>query len=237
MQRVWIVTGASRGIGEAIAAKAAAGGDAVACVARSPSGRPWAAGARVLELAEDLTAEHAGERVVAAALEAFGRIDVVVNNAGLHRGGRIETLLDEDFERVLATNLRAPLRLCRAAAPHLRAGGAIVNIGAVVGLRGFPGDSAYGSSKAGVAGLTRVLAIELARRGVTVNCVIPGFTETEMTAAVDERARKRLRERIPLGRPCTPEEVADVVHWVAGSPSMTGALIPVDGGLMAALGS
>ena len=238
MRRTWIVTGASRGIGEAVARAALERGDRVALVAREVSlERAGITGDDALAINEDVTADGAAERIVEATWQAFGTLDVLVNNAGRHLGGRIERLPDADFEGVIATNLVAPFRLCRAALARMSAGAAIVNVGAVVGLRGFPGDSAYGSAKAGLAGLTQVLAIELGSRGITVNCVVPGFTETEMTAAVDDRARERLLERIPIRRPCTREEVAEVVAWVAASRAMTGAIVPVDGGLMAALGS
>jgi 3-oxoacyl-[acyl-carrier protein] reductase len=238
----WIVTGASRGIGAAVARAAAARGAAVVLVARGDALEHVAAelrdaGAAATALREDVTADGAAERIVEAALERHGRIDVLVNNAGIHRGGRIERLAIEDFDAVVAADLGAPFRLCRAAAPRMRDGGAIVNVGSVVGFRGFPGDAPYAAAKMGLAGLTRVLAIELARRGITVNLVVPGFTETELTGALDERARARIDERIPLGRTAAAGEIAEVVAWVALTPYMTGAVVPVDGGLMAALGS
>jgi NAD(P)-dependent dehydrogenase (short-subunit alcohol dehydrogenase family) len=173
---------------------------------------------------------------VAAAQEQLGGIDVLVNNAAIHRGGRIEKLPDGDFEAVVESNLIAPYRLCKEAVEVMGEGSAIVNIGAVVGFRGFPGDAPYGSAKAGLAGLTLVLAVELARRRITCNLVVPGFTETEMTGALDERAREKIVTRIPLRRPAEAREVAEVVGWVAASPYMTGAIVPVDGGLSAALG-
>jgi 3-oxoacyl-[acyl-carrier protein] reductase len=242
MPRAWIITGASRGIGAAIAEEAADSGNSVALVARSDAVDEHTAairarGGKAIAIREDVTAPGAAERITEAAREAFGAVDVLVNNAGMHRGGRIERLSDDDFESVLAANLIAPFRLSRAVVRTMASGGAIVNIGAVVGLRGFVGDSPYGSAKAGLIGLTEVLAIELARRGITVNCIVPGFTETEMTARVDAGARRRLLDRIPIGRPCTAREIAAVVRCVADSPSMTGAIITVDGGLMAALGS
>jgi 3-oxoacyl-[acyl-carrier protein] reductase len=238
----WIVTGASRGIGAAVARAAAARGAAVVLVARGEALEHVAAelrdaGAPATALREDVTAEGAAERIVEAALERHGRVDVLVNNAGIHRGGRIERLAIEDFDAVVAADLGAPFRLCRAAAPRMRDGGAIVNVGSVVGFRGFPGDAPYAAAKMGLAGLTRVLAIELARRGITVNLVVPGFTETELTGALDERARARIDERIPLRRTAATDEIAEVVAWVALTPYMTGAVVPVDGGLMAALGS
>jgi 3-oxoacyl-[acyl-carrier protein] reductase len=238
----WIVTGASRGIGAAIAEEAVSAGHAVALVARSAAAEDLARtlcerGGHAVAVREDTTAAGAAERIVERVAEALGGIDVLVNNAGLHRGGRIERLAEEDFEAVLDTNLVAPFRLCRAAVVHMTSGGAIINVGTVIGLRGFAGDTPYGSAKAGLAGLTRVLAIELAGRGITANYVAPGFTETEMTASIDERARQLIVDRIPLGRSCEPEEVARVVRWVAETPYMTGAVVPVDGGLLAALGS
>jgi NAD(P)-dependent dehydrogenase (short-subunit alcohol dehydrogenase family) len=173
--------------------------------------------------------------IVRATVERFGSIDVLVNNAGIHRGGRIRELDPEDFAAVLAVDLVAPWALSRLALEHMQRGSAIVNIGAVVGLRGFPGDSAYGSAKGGLAGLTKVLAIELARKGITVNLVVPGFTDTELTANIDARARERIRSVIPLGRGAAAAEIAEVVDWVATTPYMTGAVVPVDGGLMAAM--
>src|SRR5262249_32980129 len=132
-------------------------------------------------------------------------------------------------------NLSGPFHAIRAALPHMNDGGSIVNIGAVVGLRGFAGDSAYGASKAGLSGLTQVLAMELARRGIRVNLVVPGFVSTEMTAGVSEKAREKLVARIPLRREGKAEEIAEVVWWVAGSTYMTGSTIATDGGLMCGL--
>lgn len=235
------MSGASRGIGAAIAREAIARGDSVAVVARRDPGAvldglaPDEAG-RVQAISADLADPQAPARVAAEAAERLGGLDVLVNNAARHRGGRIERLDEGEFESVVDLNLLAPFRLCRAAVPHLADGGAIVNIGAVVGLRGFSGDAPYGASKAGLVGLTLVLAIELARRRITVNAVIPGFTETEMTKGLDERARQQVVRRIPLGRTAEPEEIAKVVGWVASTPYMTGAVVPVDGGLMAGLG-
>jgi NAD(P)-dependent dehydrogenase (short-subunit alcohol dehydrogenase family) len=214
---------------------AAARGDSMLLVARSDGVERVAAelsagGADAHAIRLDLTAPDAGAAAVTAAVDRLGGLDVLVNNAAIHRGGRIEKLAEGDFEAVVEANLIGPYRLCRAAV------GVIVNIGAVVGLRGFPGDAPYGSSKAGLAGLTLVLAVELARRSITVNLVVPGFTETEMTGTLDDRARDRILSRIPLRRPAEGSDIADVVGWVSASPYMTGAIVPVDGGLSAALG-
>ena len=167
--------------------------------------------------------------------DAWGGVDVLVNNAGIHRGGKVGRLALEDWDSVLATNLSGPLHCVRAVLPHMGDGGSIVNVGAVVGFRGFAGDSAYGASKAGLAGLTRVLAIELAPRSIRVNLVVPGFVITEMTEQIGERARELLLEQIPLRRAGTEDEIAKVIWWVAGSTYVTGSVIPTDGGLMCAL--
>lgn len=192
-------------------------------------------GERALGLTADVADPQAQTEIVAETVARFGALDVLVNNAGIHRSGRIARLHPDDFAAVLDVDLAAPWSLSRLALEHMQAGAAIINIGAVVGLRGFPGDSAYGAAKGGLAGLTKVLAVELARRGITVNLVVPGFTDTEMTAAIDPRARARIVAAIPMGRTATPEEIATVADWVAATPYMTGAVVPVDGGLMAAM--
>jgi NAD(P)-dependent dehydrogenase (short-subunit alcohol dehydrogenase family) len=234
-----LVTGASRGIGRAIAARALAAGDRVAMLARSESkALPGAeAGGSAIAVRADVTDAESVARAVEDVVAAWGGVDVLVNNAGVHRGGRVERLAPADWDAVLATNLTAPLTVARAVLPHMGPGSAVVNIGAVVGFRGFPGDASYGAAKAGLAGLTRVLAVELAPRGIRVNLVVPGFVETEMTGELSERARGLIVERIPLARTGTAEEVADVVAWVAGSTYMTGSVVATDGGLLAAMGS
>lgn len=237
-KRRWIVTGASRGIGLAVAQRALAAGDQVALFARSEAAVDAIArdfGDRALGVAVDVSDPEEVKRALATVTTAFGGVDVLVNNAGMHRGGLLETLSDEDWESVLEVNLSAPFRLIRALRPHLAAGSAIVNVGAVVGFRGFAGDAPYGASKAGLAGLTRVLAVELARHDIRVNLVVPGFVRTAMTAAVDERARERIQKRIPMRREGAEAEIAEVIFWVAGSSYMTGAVVPVDGGLSANL--
>lgn len=234
------MTGASSGIGRAVAELAGEAGDAVALVARRDLGEACRAveeaGGQATAIERDVAAEDGPAAIVAAAREALGGVDVLVQSAARHIGGRLERISDEDFRAVLEVGLVAPFRLAREVAGTMEAGGAIVNIGAVVGLRGFPGDSPYGSAKGGLAGLTQVLAMELGRRGITANLVVPGFTDTEMTEGVDEVARERIEKSIPLRRTAAPVEIARVVHWVAATPYMTGAIVPVDGGLMAGFG-
>jgi len=231
----WLVTGASRGIGKAIAEAALARGSRVAMLARTESACDEH-GDRALSLRGDVTDPRSMGDVAARIGDAWGGIDVLVNNAGLHRGGLVDRIDLDDFDAVLKTNLNGPLNTVRALLPHFgESGGAIVNIGAVVGFRGFAGDAAYGSSKMGLAGLTQVLAIELARRPIRVNLVIPGFVSTEMTAEISAASRERMDQKIPLGRQGTPEEIAEVVWWVAQSTYMTGSTIATDGGLMCGL--
>ena len=235
--RRWVVTGASRGLGLAIAKLAARNGDSVALFARGESvlNEARIIGDNAIGLIADVTDPSALAGACEQVAERWGGIDVLVNNAGLHRGGLIGSLSQGDWQDVIDTNLSGPLNCVRAALPYLGEGGSIVNIGAVVGLRGFAGDAAYGASKAGLAGLTQVLAVELARRGVRVNLVIPGMVSTEMTAGISPRAKAKLVESIPLGREGTADELANVVWWVAGSPYMTGSTISNDGGLLCRL--
>ncbi|MBO6525441.1 SDR family NAD(P)-dependent oxidoreductase [Erythrobacter sp.] len=236
-KRRWVVTGASRGLGLAIARLAASKGDRVALLSRGKEIKDCAKAidGDAMGLAADVAEPQAAIDACSTIAERWGGIDILVNNAGLHRGGRVDALSDEDWQAVLDTNLSGPFNFVRSALPHMGAGGSIVNIGAVVGLRGFTGDAAYGASKAGVAGLTRVLAIELARQAIRVNLVIPGMIATEMTANISARAKAKLVEGIPLGREGTAEELAEVVWWVAGSPYMTGSIISNDGGLLCKL--
>ena len=235
MAKVWLVTGASRGIGEAVARRAAAAGDEVALVARGEAVERVAAELGGIGIRADLGDPAALPGVVDAVVARYGRIDVLVNNAGVHRSGKLDRDSLDDFQTVLTTNLVGPFELCRLAVPHMAPGSAIVNIGAVIGFRGFPGDSPYGAAKAGLAGLTLVLAVELARTPISVNLIVPGATDTDIFNDVDEVARERLIKRIPMRRMASADEIAAVVQWVAGTPYMTGAVIPVDGGMMAGL--
>lgn len=243
MAKTWLITGASRGIGAAIARRAVNRGDRVILVARGEAVEAFAnelrdGGAEAVAVRADLTADGAATRIARDAASAFGNgggIDVLVNNAALHRGGRIGKLDPSDYEAVIDAGLIAPFRLCQAVLPHMSEGAAIVNIGAVVGRRGFPGDTPYGSAKAGLEGLTKSLSIELARDGITANVVVPGFTETEMTGELDERAREKIISGIPLRRPAEADEIAQVVEWVSDSRYMTGSIVHVDGGLGARL--
>lgn len=237
MSRRWVVTGGSRGVGLATARAALEHGDRVAILARNIDEsklRPTL-GANALLIEADVTQSASLQAAMTQVNAAWGGIDVLVNNAGLHRGGKLNRLASDDWDAVLKTNLSGPMQCIRTALPLMGAGAAIINVGAVVGFRGFPGDSAYGASKAGLYGLTQVLAIELAPKNIRVNLVIPGLIITEMTSQLDDKALEKLVARIPLGRVGKEEEIADVIFWVAGSSYMTGAVIPTDGGLLAQL--
>ncbi len=235
--RRWFITGASRGFGLALAKKVIENGDRAALFARGPD---------ILDLSQklgtnafgyqlDLTQPELISAAISQAHRDLGGFDVVINNAGLHRGGRLEKLSATDWDEVLATNLSGPFHVIRQISPLLNRNASIVNVGAVVGFRGFIGDAPYGASKAGLSGLTQVIAAELAPREIRVNLVVPGFVMTKMTEGISDKARAQLNARIPLGREGTAEEIADVIYWVAGSTYMTGSTIFTDGGLMMSL--
>ncbi|MBT3411240.1 MAG: SDR family NAD(P)-dependent oxidoreductase, partial [Halieaceae bacterium] len=194
-QKVWLITGASRGIGFAAARRVVAAGDKVALLARGDSVQAAAAelGENALAVQADVADAVSVQAAVDRVVSHWGQLDVIVNNAGLHRGGKVGRLAHEDWQAVLDTNLTGALNVISSARPHLNEGGAIINVGAVVGFRGFPGDAAYAASKAGLSGLTRALAVELAGKGITVNLVIPGLVLTEMTGGLTESALESMR--------------------------------------------
>jgi 3-oxoacyl-[acyl-carrier protein] reductase len=237
-EKVWLITGASRGIGLALAKRAEQAGDRVALLARGDAVHTVAAeiGDSAMGVQADIADAEAVEAAVQSVLGRWGQLDFVVNNAGLHRGGKVGRLAAEDWQAVLDTNLTGSLNVITSARASLQAGSAIVNVGAVVGFRGFPGDAAYAASKAGLAGLTRALAIELAAKGIRVNLVIPGLVLTEMTGGLSEKALESMCKTIPMARYGEADEIAEVIEWVARSRYMTGAFVPVDGGLLSSFG-
>ena len=239
--RVALVTGAGRGIGRAIALRLAEEGAKVAVVDWADSG---ADAAREIEEASgrsttffkgDISNEGDTKAAVAAVEEALGPVDILVNNAGITRDGLALTMSEEDWDAVLAVNLKGAFLMSKAVLRGMikRRRGSIVSISSVVGRRGNAGQINYSSAKAGLIGLTKSLAREVASRNVRVNAVAPGYIETEMTGALDETARNAIINQIPLGRIGTPEGVADAVAFLAGDSAsfITGAVIPVDGGL------
>jgi NAD(P)-dependent dehydrogenase (short-subunit alcohol dehydrogenase family) len=240
-----IVTGATSGIGRAAAEAFGRDGASTVLVGRHEQELTEAVaavregGAQAVACRADVTADEAPQRIVDAAIEAFGQIDVLVNAAGVIASGTLDKTTDEIWDTMMAVNLRAPFRLMRAAAPHLTARkGAVVNVSSVNGLRSFPGVLAYCVSKAGVDHLTRCAAIEMAPLGVRVNAVNPGVTVTNLHrrsgmgepqyAAFLERSK----ETHPLGRPGQPDEIAALILFLASDRAgwMTGETIPIDGG-------
>jgi 3-oxoacyl-[acyl-carrier protein] reductase len=189
----------------------------------------------LLAVPADVTDPDAVAAAVSAAEDAHGPVEVLVANAGITRDTLLLRMSDDDWQQVLDTNLTGAYRVVRRVARSmLRARrGRIVLVSSVVAMSGSAGQVNYAASKAGLVGLARSLARELGSRGITVNVVAPGFVETDMTAGLDEPTRATYREQVPLGRFATPDEVAQVVTWLAGEGAgyVTGAIVPVDGGL------
>jgi len=238
--QVALVTGGSRGIGLAIARELAQAGARVAVVARD--------GARAEQAAAELPGDgHRGYAADVADPEAcnalvkrveadFGSLDVLVNNAGVTRDNVLMRIRDEDWNAVLDTNLRGAFNLMRAASRGMmkRRSGRIVNISSVVGVTGNAGQANYAASKAGLIGMTKAVAKELAGRGVLVNAVAPGYIETDMTAELPGAAREALMGSIALGRLGKPEDIAPAVRFLAGPGAsyITGQVLVVDGGMV-----
>jgi 3-oxoacyl-[acyl-carrier protein] reductase len=239
--RVAIVTGAARGLGRAIAESLASAGAKIACIdvdAQTLAGTVEAigsAGGTARAFPCDVTNGQRVEEVVKEVTGAWDRLDILVNNAGITRDNLVLRMKDEQWDSVIAINLRGTFLFIRAAArPLMKAPqGRIINIASVSGLMGNPGQANYSASKAGVIGLTRTIAKELASRGVTVNAIAPGFIATEMTAALGEETLAEVKKQIPLGRLGEPQDVADAVLYLASDAAgfITGHVLTVDGGL------
>jgi 3-oxoacyl-[acyl-carrier protein] reductase len=238
--QVALVTGGSRGIGRALAGELAAAGARVAVVARD-AGRAQAAAAELpgdghRGFGCDVADSGAVNELVKTVEAEMGGLEILVNNAGVTEDNLLVRMSDEAWDRVLDTNLKGAFNLIRAAARGMmrRRSGRIINITSVVGITGNPGQANYAASKAGLIGLTKSVARELASRGVLCNAVAPGFIDTEMTAALPEAAREGLLAQIALGRLGRPEDVARVVRFLAGPAAsyVTGQTLVVDGGMV-----
>jgi len=240
-QRVAIVTGASRGIGRAIASRLAADGRLVILTARTLEALDEArrgiesAGGKAEVRACDVGDGEALTAMIEEVASTHGRLDIMVNNAGITRDGLILRMSDKDFDDVINVNLRSAFVACRAAARPMMRGrfGRIVNIGSVTGLVGNAGQANYAAAKAGLVGLTKTVAKELGSKGITANLIAPGFVETDMTVNLPQQMKDEVVKTIPVRRFGTAEEIASAVSFVASDAAgyLTGQVISVDGGL------
>jgi len=239
-QRVALVTGASRGIGRAIALELAAAGNRVACCASSDGAKATqveieASGGTALAVCADVGDQAAVDAAFAEIEAAWGPVEILVNNAGVTADGLIARMSDEQWDTVIRTNLTGAFHTIRRASPKMMKArfGRIVNVSSVSGQAGAAGQANYAAAKAGLLGLSRAVARELAPRKVTCNVVAPGPIVTAMTDTMPPEWRGVMEATVPLGRLGTPEEVAAVVTFLCSDAAgyVTGALVPVDGGL------
>lgn len=241
-EKTAIVTGGSRGIGRAVCLELARQGiNVVLCYAgnaekaEQTAAQCEALGVKALAVRCDVADAADVKALVDTAIRAFGRIDILVNNAGITRDGLLMMMKEEDFDAVLDTNLKGAFLCLKAVSRAMmkQRYGRIVNLSSVVGLRGNAGQVNYAASKAGVIGMTKAAAKELASRGITVNAVAPGFIDTDMTAALPEGAKEALLATIPMGRLGAAEEVAKAAAFLAGDDAayVTGQVLAVDGGM------
>jgi 3-oxoacyl-[acyl-carrier protein] reductase len=241
--QVAVVTGAGRGIGHAIALRFASEGAHVACVSRTEENAKKIAdkingfrSGSAKAYADDVADHAAVQKTATRILEDFGRADILVNNAGVTRDALAMRMSLEDWDAVINTNLRGAFSFTRALVRAMtkQRSGRIVNISSVVGLMGNAGQTNYAASKAGLIGLTKSLARELASRNITVNAVAPGFVITDMTVGLSDQVKDTIHNKIPLGRTGTPEEIAAAVIFLASSEAayITGQVLSVDGGIV-----
>jgi 3-oxoacyl-[acyl-carrier protein] reductase len=236
--KVAIVTGASRGIGRAIATELVRAGASVACVSTRAGGcdeTVAASGGKAFGFAADVASSGEVENMVAEVVEKLGSVDILVNNAGVARDQLLLRMSDEDWDQVMAVNLKGAFHTVRAVSKTMMRAkwGRIVNISSIVGIGGQAGQANYAASKAGLIGFTKSVARELGSRGITCNAIAPGFIETDMTAELPQEMREHVVKTAPVGRLGTPEDVARLVVFLAGDGAayITGQVVVVDGGL------
>lgn len=244
-RRAAVVTGSTRGIGREIARELAAAGMNVVVNSSSEKSLPAAEalaaeiagefGVEAVAVAANVADEAEANALIAAATDAFGRVDVLVNNAGITRDGLAARMSDADFDAVIDINLKGTFHCCRAAAKVMmkQRWGRIINMSSVVGVYGNAGQVNYAASKAGVIGMTKTLAKELARRNITANAVAPGFIATDMTDALSDSQKEAIVGRIGSGRLGEPADIAHLVRFLASDEAsyITGQVICVDGGM------
>jgi len=242
--KIALVTGASRGIGAVVAARLAEAGarvgvnfhasaDAATVVVDSIN----KAGGEAFLVGGDVSQEDKAEAVIKNLVEHFGGIDILINNAGINKDQLLIRMKPEDFDSVISVNLRGAFLCTRFAMTHLirQRSGRVINMSSVVGLSGNPGQANYAAAKAGLIGLTKAVAREVASRNVTVNALAPGYITTAMVDELSEATQAKILERIPMGRFGTPEDVAEAVIFLCsdGAGYITGQVLTIDGGMIA----
>ena len=242
--QVALVTGSSRGIGAVIARRMAEAGAKIALnynasldAAIAVRDAIASGGGDAMLIAGDVSDESQTQLAIKAVVEHFGRIDILINNAGIHRDRLLMRMSSSDFDEVLQVNLRGAFLCTKYVMPHLirQHYGRVINMSSVVGLTGNPGQANYAAAKAGLIGFTKAVAREVASRNVTVNAVAPGYIATGMVEGLTEEQRKQILERIPMGRFGTSEDVAETILFLSskGAGYLTGQVLTIDGGLIA----
>lgn len=241
LDQVAIVTGSSRGIGRAIALDLAANGaDVVINYSHSSEAAQEVChiieteyNRKALPIRADVTQRNQAEEIVSRATSAFGRIDILVNNAVTHRNGKILKVSEEDWMLCVNSCIKSVYYMCKFVLPYMleKQHGRIINIGSGVGIYGYPGDTAYGAGKAAIIGLTKSLSHEVVRKGITVNVVVPGFVKTHSTDQLSQKIIDDLVSKIPMGRSGEPEEIASMVTYLATRGTyVSGQVLMVNGG-------